>query len=182
MVQARIAEAPAAGREICGRVARFRGRLDRTQPEAAMRTALFVTLLATGALLADDERANPKGLQSFQGTWKIAEHQRGGKVVKDDVHATAVVFKGDKYKMTDKNGKSVEEGTITVHPEKTPLLIEVVATSGMDKGKKWHGVYEIEGPVLRAVVSPADEKRPMRLDETPANSRGFTLKREAKKK
>jgi uncharacterized protein (TIGR03067 family) len=146
-----------------------------------MRTALFASLLAAGFALADDERANPKGLQSFQGKWKIVEHQRGGKVVKDDVHATAVVFKDDTYRMLDKGGKVVEEGKVTVHPEKTPLLIEVAATSGADKGKKWHGVYEIEGPVLRAVVSPADEKRPTRLDETPANSRGFTLRREAKK-
>jgi uncharacterized protein (TIGR03067 family) len=146
-----------------------------------MRTALFATLLATGVVLADDERANPKGLQSFQGAWKIVQHQRGGKVAKDDVHATTVVFKDDTYKMLDKDGKVVEEGKITVHPEKTPLLIEVVSTAGMDKGKKWHGIYEIEGPVLRTMVSPADGKRPTRLDETPANSRGFTLKREAKK-
>lgn len=147
-----------------------------------MRTALFASLLAASALLADDERANPKGLQSFQGTWKIAELQHGGKKLEGDkVHATTVVFKGDAYKMLDKGGKVVEEGQITVHPEKTPLLIEVVSTAGMDKGKKWHGVYEIEGPVLRAVVSPADEKRPVRLVEPPANSRGFTLKRAGKK-
>jgi uncharacterized protein (TIGR03067 family) len=147
-----------------------------------MRTALFASLLAAGFALADDERANPKGLQSFQGKWQIVELQRGGKKVEEEkAHATTVSFKGDKYTMRDKSGKVVEEGKITVHPEKTPLLIEVVSTAGMDKGKKWHGVYEIEGPVLRAVVSPVEDKRPMRLVEPPAHSRGFTLKREAKK-
>jgi uncharacterized protein (TIGR03067 family) len=147
-----------------------------------MRTALFASLLATGFALADDERANPKGLQSFQGKWTIVELQKGGKkVAEEQVRDSTVVFKGDAYKMLDKAGKVVEEGKITVHPEKTPLLIEVVSTAGMDKGKKWHGVYEIEGPVLRAVVSPVEDKRPMRLVEPPAHSRGFTLKREAKK-
>ncbi len=148
-----------------------------------MTRALFVTLLAAGFALADDERANLKGLQSFQGKWQLVEMQRGGmKVAEETIRDSMVIFTKDRYKIFDKAGKVVEEGQITVHPEMTPLLIEVGSMSGVDKGKKWHGIYEIEGPVLRAVMAPVADKRPTRLVEPPAHSRGFTLKREATKK
>lgn len=43
-----------------------------------------------------------------------------------------------------------------VDASKAPNRIEVTATPGPDRGMKWHGVYELDGDTLRAVVGPAD--------------------------
>src|SRR4029453_16726476 len=51
----------------------------------------------------------------------------------------------------------------------------------MDKGKKWHGIYEIEGDTMRAAVGPTDKDRPAKYDDPPEGVRAFVLKREKKK-
>ena len=90
-----------------------------------------------------------------------------------------MVFEGDKYKIKA-GDKVVEEGTFTVDGSKSPKHIEVAATEGMDKGKKWHGIYEIEGDTMRAVVGPTDKDRPTKYDDPPEGVRAFVLKREKK--
>ena len=87
-----------------------------------------------------------------------------------------MVFEGDKYKIKA-GDKVVEEGTFKVDGSKSPKHIEVAATAGMDKGKKWHGIYEIEGDTMRAVVGPTDKDRPTKYDNPPEGVRAFTLKR-----
>lgn len=146
-----------------------------------MRTALFVALLATGGLAAQDKKIpRDDGQKAFQGTWTIVSLEHGGK--KDDkLSAATVVFDGNKYRILA-GKKSVEEGTFTADATKTPNQIDVTATTGPDKGKKWHGIYELEGDTLRAVVGPTDEKRPEKLTEPAPGTRGFTLKRGKKAK
>jgi len=142
-----------------------------------MRTALFVTALAVSAgLAADDKRADTgEGMKAFQGTWTIVEMEKGKKG-DQPVSAPTVVFEGNKY--TIKAGdKTVEEGTFSADASKTPHRIEVTSTAGMDKGKKWHGIYELEGDTLRAIVGPTDKDAPKKLTEPQPGQRAFTLKR-----
>jgi uncharacterized protein (TIGR03067 family) len=147
-----------------------------------MRTALFVMLLTTCGLVAQDRKGvQNDGKKAFQGTWTIVSLERGGKKVEEKVTASTVVFDGDKYRILA-GDKAVEEGTFTVNAAKTPNQIDVVATAGIDKGTKWHGVYELEGDTLRAVVGPADKDRPKKLADPAPGTRGFTLKREKKGK
>jgi uncharacterized protein (TIGR03067 family) len=147
-----------------------------------MRTALFVALLAAGGLVAEDRKDAPNdGKKAFQGTWTIVAMERGGKKVEEKVTASTVVFDGDKYRILA-GDKAVEEGTFRVDASKSPNQIDVAATAGIDKGTKWHGVYELEGDTLRAVVGPADKDRPKKLADPAPGTRGFTLKREKKGK
>lgn len=142
-----------------------------------MRTALFAALLTVGGLAAQDRKAEqPDGRKAFQGTWTIASLEHGGKKVEEKVAASTVVFDGDKYRILA-GDKAVEEGTFTVDASRTPNRIDVVATAGIDKGTKWHGVYELEGDTLRAVVGPIDKDRPTKLADPAPGTRGFTLKR-----
>ena len=143
-----------------------------------MTTALFVTLLAAGGLAAQDRRGEGQGdgRKAFQGTWTIVSMELGGKKVEEKVTASTVVFDGDKYKIMA-GDKAVEEGTFTADASKTPNRIDVAATAGVDKGTKWHGVYELEGDTMRAVVGPADKDRPAKLTDPAPGTRGFTLKR-----
>ena len=133
-----------------------------------------LTLLVAGAVLADDKKDDRK---AFQGTWTIVERKRAD--TKEPVTAPTVVFEGDRYKIKA-GDKVVEEGTFTVDGSKSPKHIEVAATAGMDKGKKWHGIYEIEGDTMRAVVGPTDKDRPTKYDNPAEGVRVFTLKRARK--
>lgn len=139
-----------------------------------MRLALVAGLFCSGVLLADDKKDDAK--KAFQGTWTIVDRKKGGDKDKEPVTAPTVVFEGDKYRIKA-DDKVVEEGTFSVDASKSPKHIEVAATAGMDKGKKWHGIYEIEGDTMRAVVGPTDKKRPTKYDNPPEGVRSFTLKR-----
>jgi len=141
-----------------------------------MRPVLVAMLLPVGAALADDQADARK---AFQGTWTIVHTKKGDAKDKEPVTAPTVVFDGDKYRIKA-GDKVVEEGTFAVDGSKTPKHIAVTATAGMDKGKKWHGIYAIDGDTLKAVVGPTDKDRPTRYDDPPEGVRAFVLKREKK--
>jgi uncharacterized protein (TIGR03067 family) len=139
-----------------------------------MRFVLLATLLSAAALSAQDKRDDAR--KAFQGTWTIVHTKKGDDTDKEPVTAPTVVGDGDKYRIKA-GDKVVEEGTFTIDPSKSPKHIEVAATVGMDKGKKWHGVYELKGDTLRAVVGPTDKDRPTKFDNPTEGVRAFTLKR-----
>ena len=139
-----------------------------------MRLALGATLLTAAALAADDKADARK---AFQGTWTIVHRKKAD--TKEPVTAPTVVFDGDKYRIKA-GDKVVEEGTFAVDGSKSPKHIAVTATAGMDKGKKWHGIYAIDGDILKAVVGPTDKDRPTKYDNPPEGVRAFVLKREKK--
>jgi uncharacterized protein (TIGR03067 family) len=141
-----------------------------------MRIATLIAALAASGLAADDPKL-ADGKKAFQGTWTIVSLEHGGKKADEPVTAGTVVFKGDKY-VIKAGDKTVEEGTFQVDAAKTPNRIEVTVKAGEDKGKKWHGVYELEGDTLRAVVGPVDKDPPKSLANPAPGTRGFTLKRQ----
>ncbi len=139
-----------------------------------MRFSLAALLLSAGVMLADDKKDDAR--KAFQGTWTIVDTKKGDTKDKEPVTAPTVVFDGDKYRIKA-GDKVVEEGTFAVDGSKSPKQIEVAATAGMDKGKKWHGIYEVDGDTLRAVVGPTDKDRPTKFDNPAEGVRVFTLKR-----
>jgi uncharacterized protein (TIGR03067 family) len=136
-----------------------------------MRLILLAAILSAGPLLAVDKEDD--ALKPFQGTWTIVDRKRAD--TKEPVTARTVVFEGDRYRIKA-GDKVVEEGRFAVDDAKKH--IEVAATEGMDKGQKWHGIYEIDGDTMRAVVGPTDQDRPTKYDDPPEGVRAFVLKRE----
>ena len=141
-----------------------------------MRLALVAVLVSACALAADDKKDDAQ--KAFQGTWTIVDRKKADS--KEPVTAPTVVFEGGKYKIKA-GDKVVEEGTFKVDASKKPHHIEVMATAGMDKGQKWHGIYEVSGDTMRAVVGPTDKDRPTKYDDPPEGVRSFVLKRDKKK-
>lgn len=142
-----------------------------------MRLTLAAVLLSVGAAaFADDADPDRK---AFQGTWTIVQTKKGDPKDKEPVTASTVVFEGNTYRIKA-GDKVVEEGTFTVDGKTSPKQIEVTATQGVDKGKKWHGIYEIDADSLKAVVGPTDQDRPTRYGNPPEGVREFVLKREKK--
>lgn len=148
-----------------------------------MRTAVLISALTAAALVAADKPPAGDGRKAFQGTWTIVSMTRGEKkegkaeVSKQPVTAPTVVFTGDKY-VIKAGDETVEEGTFTAEAGQTPNRITVHTTSGDDKGRKWHGVYELEGDTLRAVVGPLSKDPPTTLTKPDPGTRAFTLKRD----
>ena len=142
-----------------------------------MRSVLLVAVLSAGALTAQDRKDDAR--KAFQGTWTIVHTKKGDDTDKEPVTAPTVVFEGDRYTIKAID-KVVEVGTFKVDGSKSPKQIDVAATEGMDKGKKWHGIYEIEGDTLKAVVGPTDKDRPTKYDNPAEGVRSFVLKREKK--
>jgi uncharacterized protein (TIGR03067 family) len=142
-----------------------------------MRFVLSAVLLFAGAVIADDKKGDR---EAFQGTWTIVATKKGDKKDKEPVTAPTVVFEGDRYKIKA-GDKVVEAGTFKLDGSKSPKQIEVAATEGKDKGKKWHGIYEIKGDTMRAVVGPTDRDRPAKYDDPPEGVRSFVLERVKKK-
>ena len=140
-----------------------------------MRYTLVAVLLSVGFVFADDKDKGD-ARKALQGTWTIVNHKKGGD--KEAVTIPTVVFDGDKYRIKA-GDKVVEEGTFSVDDAKKPKQIEVTATSGPDKGQKWHGIYEIDGDTMKAVVGPTDKDRPTKY-EAAEGVRSFELKREKK--
>jgi len=139
-----------------------------------MRLTVAAVLLSAAVTIADDKKDNSR--KAFEGTWTIVDRKKGGDKDKERLTAPTVVFEGDRYKIKA-GDKVVEEGTFKVDGSKSPKHIEVAATEGMDKGKKWHGIYEIQGDTMRAVVGPTDKERPTKYDNPAEGVRVFTLKR-----
>jgi len=145
--------------------------------EAEMKILKFASiavLMFAGAALADDQKNDR---EAFQGTWTIVDRKKAD--TKEPVTAPTVVFEGDTYQIKA-GDKVIEKGTFKVDGSKAPKQIEVTATEGMDKGHKWHGIYEFKGDTMRAVVGPTDKDRPAKYDDPTEGVRAFVLKREKK--
>lgn len=147
---------------------------------ACVVLSLVVAAAAAAQLVGDKPPLD--GQQAFQGAWTIVSMTAGGSKpgkgdnVDQPVTAGTVVFEKDRY--TIKSGdEAVEEGIFTADATKTPNRISVTVTKGADKGKKWHGVYELEGDTLRAVVGPADSEPPSKLTQPDPGTRAFTVRR-----
>lgn len=142
-----------------------------------MRIALLAAALGAAAAAADEPKS-PDGSKEVQGTWTIVKTVLGGAESVNPTTARTVVFQGATYEIKF-GDRSIEKGTFRVDAAATPKRIEGTATAGEEKGARWHGVYEVEGLVLRAVARPADKARPTSLTTVPPDGRGFTLKRVA---
>jgi hypothetical protein len=53
----------------------------------------------------------------------------------------------------------------------------LAAVAGGGTGTKWHGIYEVKGNTLRAVVGKIDQAPPTDLNKPAEGTRSFLLKR-----
>jgi uncharacterized protein (TIGR03067 family) len=130
---------------------------------------LLVTL-TTAALLvpvgAGGGTANDKDLQALQGEWKMTRLRVNGQ----DLPATTVerlAFKFEKNRFAMLlDGKPVAEGSITLDAGKNPKNIDLLAETGVSKGKTDLGIYTLDGNklVLAIMSQPlAQTKRPVMM-------------------
>jgi len=117
----------------------------------------FLLIPFAGLLLAADANP-PKGLEKFQGTWKLTALVVEGKEIGAEGLKAKLTLKGNKYTYT--NGDMTSGGIYKVDPGKKPHTLDIVITEGNDKGKTMPAIYEVEDGLLRICLSFKGKDRP----------------------
>ena len=114
-----------------------------------------------------DEKGDPikVDLKKLEGDWKITSWVQFGRQVPMEAEWT---FKGDKYTLT--MPANLEEGTITLAPEKKPAVMDLAISGGNCKGKDQPGIYKLDGDDLTLCLAwPGTANRPTEFAYTQEN-------------
>ena len=107
-----------------------------------------------------------KGLQPFQGSWKVvAASQGGAPAPKEVLERLSFAFEGEKMVVTE--GGKADAGSFAVDPMKDPAEIDMVSP----KGDKIVGIYKFDkdGKLTLAFVKKKDAARPKGFDDKEAS-------------
>jgi uncharacterized protein (TIGR03067 family) len=126
-------------------------------------------LFLTASLLPAADDAIQKEKEKLEHAWVfVSEAEDGNKPVKPIGPVTLVLSKGKYIISIDppKGGDTDNTGTTrewqyTIDPSKSPAAMEIMVTSGRDKGKTYHAIYKIEkDQLLICRTTSPDKPRP----------------------
>ena len=119
---------------------------------------LTVAVLFSGLVIArggTPENVNNE-LAKLNGVWKMVVLQEDGNSPPDEVVKTMrLVLKDDHWTMLV-GAKKVGAGTFSVDPARN--IIERTDLEGNDKGKTFHGIYELNGDAFKTCWGPANQE------------------------
>jgi uncharacterized protein (TIGR03067 family) len=127
-----------------------------------MNWKLIAFLMISLLLAADDPRqaAIQKELDKLQGEWKPVSVERDGKTIPPDQYKTEkITIQGDVFSVT-KDGKVLQRSRLILDPSTTPKSFVREITEGVNKGAKYHGIYEVDGDTFKECRTNADKERP----------------------
>ena len=114
--------------------------------------------MALGFLVVASAYAQDKKDDKLDGKWLVVSVERDGKA--DDALKGGVrVIAGDKYTLSDKNGKATP-GTFKIDASKKPKTIDMMPAEGQYKGKTLLGIYEVDGQSLKICFAEPGKDRP----------------------
>jgi uncharacterized protein (TIGR03067 family) len=127
----------------------------------------------TGAPKEEETAAGPP--TEFEGEWKMVSAVMNGQPMEESaVQWVRRVTRGNQT--TVFAGPQVMMSMRFTHNASTsPRTIEYVNTAGANKGKTQHGIYELDGDVLRVCVSAPDSPPPTRFESFPGDGRTYTV-------
>jgi uncharacterized protein (TIGR03067 family) len=126
---------------------------------------LLIACLTSIALVptarADDKaEAVKKELEKLQGEWQLVSAERDGKKIPEDKFKDeSVTLEGDVLTVT-KGGKLMQTCKMTLDPTTSPKSFVREVTDGVNKGMKFHGIYELDGDTLTGCHTVSDKERP----------------------
>lgn len=123
---------------------------------------LTAVLSVSGATAADDPKNDHERLE---GTWKVVSSVIDGQPVPaerlKDMRVIHGHHKDGKHEFAVKKGDEVQSrGVVTHEEDKKPKVFDVTYTEGLNKGKTFHGIYEVEGDTLKLCWSMMGEDHP----------------------
>jgi len=137
-------------------------------------------LLSAAALLAlsgltgagDDakDKAIKKDRQLYDGAWRVvALDIDGNKWGEDDARKISVINKKDGTWTILMDGSEVAKGTSTIDPTKKPKTINFTPDMGLEAGKEYLGIYEIEAKKRRLCFAKPGTNRPTEFASAPGS-------------
>jgi len=105
----------------------------------------------------------------LQGSWYQVAEQFDGKnlsVARIDATAGKLIFQGEKYAF--RSGRdTIEQGTFTVDPSKTPKTIDFISkSSGLSEGGSRLGIYDLQENGLKVCIAELNKERPTEFATT----------------
>jgi uncharacterized protein (TIGR03067 family) len=157
------------------------------------RPAEFAATADSGRLLVVWKRSNPVAsrtkaasgqeekaraveaeLKKFEGTWKYELVEVEGKAVpQEESRDDRLIIKGDHY--TAKTRRGTVSGVFEVDPTVTPKTIEVTLSDGPSKGKRFEGIYELEGDTYKVCIAFEGKPRPTEFVTKPGSGHVFEI-------
>jgi uncharacterized protein (TIGR03067 family) len=120
--------------------------------QSMKRYAIVIVILTVGLLPAADDpkqAAVQKELDRLHGQWELVSAEKDGKTIPPDTfEGERALYQGDQCTVK-KGDKVLQRCTLTIDPTAQPKTFEEAVTDGINKGKKKHGIYEVDGDMLR---------------------------------
>lgn len=124
-------------------------------------TGLLFAGVAFWAMAGSNDEA-AKEMAKVAGAWKVEVIQEDGKSPPAEVvQSMTLIIKGETWSFLV-GEKQEAAGTFTMDPEKK--TIDRVDLEGKDKGKEFHGIYEVDGDTFKACWGPAGKERPTKFE------------------
>ena len=132
-----------------------------TVPGHVMIVRVLLVLAAglriAGIATGDDQGAAKKELERLQGEWTLVSATRDGKdMPAERVKGYKNTVKGDRFTISSE-GKTAEEGTLKLNPDKKPKEVEFNLAEGE---KTALGIYELNGDTYKLCYAPPGKGRP----------------------
>jgi uncharacterized protein (TIGR03067 family) len=115
--------------------------------------------VAFGAAAAASDETGDR--DSLQGKWQLVETVKKGKTQKITDQSEdffELVFKGDKITARYKIG--AEQGGYKIDPNKSIKTIDILPSTGDEKGKTLKGIYELKADQLKLCMASGGPHRP----------------------
>jgi uncharacterized protein (TIGR03067 family) len=116
--------------------------------------------------LAQDKPRDDKELLQGRWDWDPAAKQSDAQPV---IHLEHVVIKGDTvtfhYKVVKDGTKSTSTSRFTLDPNSSPKFFDFTPNEGGNKGKTYHGLYELKDGRLRICYRGPGSTRPKDFDD-----------------
>ncbi len=130
-----------------------------------MIVPLLITLLGTGPSLD-----KPSGdVERLQGTWTVARMEIDGKPQPPGgpLFVVKVTFRVNEVLVAVGNRPADLRGTFKIDDSKSPKTYDLTTSDGLDI----HGIYELEGEMLKLCLSGPGDARPTAMKTIPGDGR-----------
>jgi uncharacterized protein (TIGR03067 family) len=142
----------------------------------AVFCGLMVVMMGSRSRAAEKGQAVKEELARIQGTWQLVYAETDGKTAPGErIQAVRVEIKGNSHSVYIGDKQVVHDVGFTLDATATPRTSDNTINDGPDKGKKIHGIYELEGDTLASCVAKVGEDRPRKFATTPGSGHTFRV-------
>ena len=120
-------------------------------------------LLLTASFLAAGCGSTPADKDILQGAWYLTAEETDGKPTSPaqmNAMDAKIIFQAEKYALKNR-GNTIEQGTFSVDPSKTPKTVTFLPKSGLWDGTPKEGIYAFEEDALKVCyAAELNKERP----------------------